>query len=453
MTGMTDHRLGTEHITRLFFSMTAPVILQQFILLLNSVVDRIWIAHIPDVGELAFTASGVCVPVVYLILALVELVGTGISPRVGYLLGSDNRPEAERTLGAMLVFDLLLAVSACLFIEWQCHWLISLFGGSPQTFPLAETYLRISTPGNTLCLLSGGLAPFLLVQGRSREAGFVMSIGIVLNMLLDPIFIFVFEWGIAGAAWATTIAETAAAIAALYCILGKDGLKLRKANLRPKSALLWPCLALGITPMAMMLAEAAQIGIYNATLAPLGGDVAIGTMALVIMLHDFLYFPVYGMAYGAQPVTSYNLGAGQTERVRQNVRLLLRATLLWSLAVWVVMEVATGPVVRLVVGDGEMAEWAVPMVRISFALFFVATLQFACQSILQAMGRPAVTFWLGLSHTLLLLVPLVWLLPRLLPGRPANGIFLAQPLTDLLVGAATFLCLYRTLIKLNTSIK
>ena len=143
------------------------------------------------------------------------------------------------------------------------------------------------------------------------------------------------------------------------------------------------------------------------------------------------------------------MGAGQAERVRENVRLLLRATLVWSLAVWAVMELATGPVVRLVVGNGDMAAWAVPMVRISFAFFFVATLQFACQSTLQALGKPAVTFWLELSRTLLLLVPLVWLLPSLLPDNQARGVFMAQPLTDLVLFATTFLFMYHTLHKLK----
>ena len=429
--------------------MTLPVVLQQFVLLLNSLVDRIWIAHIPDLGELAFTASGICVPIIYIVFAISQLVSTGIVPRVGWLLGAGNRDKAERTLGNFILLDIVLALLVCLVLESFSYELVSLFGGDELTSPLAVTYLRISTPGYALSIVASGLAPFLLAQGRSRQAASILGIGIGLNMLLDPLFIFAFGWGIAGAAWATTIAEVAATIVALYFIISQSDLKLRKANLRLTPELLLPCLALGVTPMAMMLAETAQIGIYNARLAQLGGEIAIGTMALVILLHDFLYFPVYGMAFGAQSITSYNLGAGQTSRVRENVRLLLRATLVWSLAVWAVMELVTGPVVRLVVGNGDMAVWAVPMVRISFAFFFVATLQFACQSTLQALGKPAVTFWLELSRTLLLLVPLVWLLPSLLPDNQARGVFMAQPLTDLVLFATTFLFMYHTLHKLK----
>ena len=427
--------------------MTLPVVLQQLLLLLNNVIDRIWIAHIPDVGQLAFTASGVCVPIIYIILALAELVGTGVSPRVGFLLGQGDRHKAERTLGSMVVLNLLLALAVCLLIEGCCPWLIRLFGGSENTVAMAETYLRISTPGNVLCIVSGGLAPFLLSQGLSREAGIVLGSGIVLNMLLDPIFIFLFGWGIAGAAWATTVAETVTAFLAVYMLYRVSDLKIRRVNLRFQWTLAAPCLALGITPMVMMLAETVQMGIYNQTLAALVGDVGVGTMALVIMLHDFLYFPVYGMAYGVQPVTSYNLGARQPRRVRANVRLLIGATMLWSVAVWLVMMTLTGPVVRLVIGQGAMADYAVPMVRLSFTVFFVATLQFVCQSTLQAMNRPVVTFWLGLSRTLLLLVPLVWLLPRLFASHADAVVFVAQPITDVVIGTITVIILVKSLKK------
>ena len=168
---MSGNRLETESVRGLFWSMALPVILQQLLLLLNNVVDRIWIAHIPDVGQLAFTASAVCVPIIYMMMALSELVGTGIASRVGYHLGQGNSQRAEQTLGSFFLFDMLLAVLVCGVIEWQCCSLIKLFGGSDQTVALSELYLRISTPSNALCIVSGGLAPFLLAQGRSREAG------------------------------------------------------------------------------------------------------------------------------------------------------------------------------------------------------------------------------------------------------------------------------------------
>ena len=168
-------------------------------------------------------------------------------------------------------------------------------------------------------------------------------------------------------------------------------------------------------------------------------------MALVIMLHDFLFFPVRGMAYGSQPLTSYNLGAGKWQRVWDNVKLLLAFTLVWSMMVCLLMMILTEPVVRLVVGDGPMLDYAVPMVRLSFVVFFVATLQFASQCTLQAMNRPVLTFWIGISRTLLLLVPFVWLLPRLLTDHADMGVFLAQPVTDVVVGTVTVIILFKLL--------
>lgn len=425
--------------------MALPVILQQLLLLLNNVVDRIWIAHIPDVGQLAFTASAVCVPIVYIIMALAELVGTGIAPRVGYHLGQGNSQRAEQTLGSFFLFNILLAALVCAVIEWQCCSLIKLFGGSDQTAALSELYLRISTPGNALCIVSGGLAPFLLAQGRSTEAGMVLGSGILLNMVLDPLLMFGFNMGLAGAAWATTIAETAAAVLAIACLMRRGDIRLLRTNFRLRWDLIAPCLALGVTPMVMMLAETVQMGIYNQTLYTMVGDVGVGTMALVIMLHDFFYFPVYGMAFGVQSITSYNLGANRWDRVRENVRLLMKSTLAWSVAVWLLMMLFTQPVVQLVIGNGTMTDYAVPMVRLSFVLFFVATLQFVCQSTLQAMNRPKVTFWLGLSRTLLLLLPMVWLLPQLLTGHADAGVFLAQPLTDIMIFIITGIYLYKAL--------
>lgn len=442
---MSGNRLETEPVRGLFWSMAVPVILQQLLIWLDNVIDRIWIAHIPDIGQLAFTASAVCVPIIYMIMALAELTGTGIAPQVGYHLGQGNRQRAEQTLGSFFLFNMLLAVVVCVVIEWQCTPLIRLFGGSDQTEALSEIYLRISTPGNALCILSGGLAPFLLAQGRSKEAGIVIGSGIVLNMLLDPLLIFGFDMGLAGAAWATTIAETFAALLAIAYLRRPGDIQLRLQHLRLRWDLIAPCLALGVTPMVMMLAETVQMGVYNRTLYAMVGDVGVGTMALVIMLYNFFYFPFYGMAFGVQSVTSYNLGANRWDRVRENIRMLMKVTLVWSLAVWLLMMLCTNPIVQLTIGDGSMTDYAVPMVRLSFVAFFIATLQFACQSTLQAMNRPEITFWLGLSHTLLLLIPLVWLLPTLLPDRADAGVFLAQPVTDVLVFAFTGIYLYKTL--------
>ena len=442
---MAGKRLETEPVRRLFWSMAVPVMLQQMLVWLDNVIDRIWIAHIPDIGQLAFTASAVCAPIVFMIIALSELVGTGIAPQVGYHLGQGNRQRAEQTLGSLFLFDMLLAVLVCGVIEWQCSPLVRLFGGSDQTAALSELYLLISTPGNALCIVSGGLAPFLLAQGRSTEAGIVLGSGIVLNMLLDPLLIFGFNMGLAGAAWATTIAETAAAVFAIACLMRRGDIKLRRVNIRLKWRLIVPCLALGVTPMVMMLAETLQMGVYNRTLYTMVGDVGVGTMALVIMLFNFIYFPFYGMAFGVQSITSYNLGANRLDRVRENVRLLMKATLTWSVVVWLLMMLFTKPVVQLVIGDGAMTDYAVPMVRLSFVVFFIATLQFACQSTLQAMNLPVITFWLGLSRTLLLLIPLVWLLPQLLTANADAGVFLARPVTDILVFAFTGIYLYKTL--------
>ena len=442
---MAGKRLETEPVRRLFWSMAVPVMLQQMLVWLDNVIDRIWIAHIPDIGQLAFTASAVCAPIVFMIIALSELVGTGIAPQVGYHLGQGNRQRAEQTLGSFFLFDMLLAVLVCGVIEWQCSPLVRLFGGSDQTAALSELYLLISTPGNALCIVSGGLAPFLLAQGRSTEAGIVLGSGIVLNMLLDPLLIFGFNMGLAGAAWATTIAETAAAVFAIACLMRRGDIKLRRVNIRLKWRLIVPCLALGVTPMVMMLAETLQMGVYNRTLYTMVGDVGVGTMALVIMLFNFIYFPFYGMAFGVQSITSYNLGANRLDRVRENVRLLMKATLTWSVVVWLLMMLFTKPVVQLVIGDGAMTDYAVPMVRLSFVVFFIATLQFACQSTLQAMNLPVITFWLGLSRTLLLLIPLVWLLPQLLTANADAGVFLARPVTDILVFAFTGIYLYKTL--------
>lgn len=445
----SSKRLETEPVRGLFWSMAVPVMLQQMLVWLDNVIDRIWIAHLPDIGQLAFTASAVCVPIIYMMMALSELVGTGIAPQVGYDLGKGNRRRAEQTLGSFFLFDMLLAVLVCGVIEWQCDPLVTLFGGSDQTAALAELYVRISTPGNALCIVSGGLAPFLLAQGRSTEAGMVLGSGIVLNMLLDPLLMFGFNMGLAGAAWATTIAEAAAAVFAIACLMRHGDIRLRRTDIRLRWDLIVPCLALGVTPMVMMLAETVQMGVYNQVLYAMVGDVGVGTMALVIMLYNFFYFPFYGIAFGVQSITSYNLGANRLDRVRENVRILMKVTLTWSVVVWLLMMLCTKPIVQLTIGDGSMTDYAVPMVRLSFVVFFIATLQFACQSTLQAMNRPVITFWIGLSRTLLLLIPLVWLLPMLLPSRADAGVFLARSVTDILVFGFTGIYLYRCLSKMK----
>ncbi len=450
MEDITDNRLGTDPIPRLFWVMSIPMVLQQFVLLFNNIIDRIWVANIPDVGEAAFTATGVCAPIVYLIMGFSELVGTGVAPHVGYLLGKGEHRKSELTLGTFFVFNLLLAVVVTLLIQWQCMPLISLFGGSEQTTELSEIYLRIATPGNALCILSEGLAPFLLAQGRSTEASIVLAAGIVLNMILDPILIFGFDMGIAGAAWATTISEVLAAGLAVFFLCRKGDVRLHLWAIRNMDwRLILPCLALGVTPMVMIVAEALQLGIYNQTLSTLVGDLGVGTMALVCTLYDFFYFPIFGMAYGVQSIISYNIGSSQLNRVNTTVKLLLWYTLIWSVAVWILMMVDPWPIVDLVLDDGNMASYAVPMVRLSFIVYFAATLQFALQSILQAMEKPVITFWLSITRSVILFVPLIWLLPRMFPQYADDTIFLVRPITDAVALVATAIIVYKVFKKIR----
>ena len=435
---ITDNRLGTDPIPKLFWTMSVPMVLQQFILLLNNIIDRVWVAHIPDVGEAAFTATGVCAPIVYLIISMSELVGTGIAPHVGFLLGKGERRKTELTLGTFFVFNLLIALVVMLLVEWQCMPLITFFGGSEQTAELSEIYLRISTPGNAFCIVSEGLAPFLLAQGRSTEASVVLAAGVVLNMVLDPLLIFGFDMGMAGAAWATTIAEVTAAMLAVFFLCRKGDIRLHLWAIRQMDwRLMLPCLALGVTPMIMILAESLQLGIYNQALSGMVGDVGVGTMALVCTLYDFFYFPVFGMAYGVQSVISYNIGASQWDRVNATVKLLLRSTLVWSVLVWIMMLAIPEPVVRLVLDEGDMTDYAVPMVRLSFIVYFAATMQFALQSILQAMERPVTTFWLSMLRSVILFVPLIWLLPKMFPQYADTSVFLVRPIVDVLAAVVT----------------
>ena len=435
---ITDNRLGTDPIPKLFWTMSVPMVLQQFILLLNNIIDRVWVAHIPDVGEAAFTATGVCAPIVYLIISMSELVGTGIAPHVGFLLGKGERSKTELTLGTFFVFNLLIALVVMLLVEWQCMPLITFFGGSEQTAELSEIYLRISTLGNAFCIVSEGLAPFLLAQGRSTEASVVLAAGVVLNMVLDPLLIFGFDMGMAGAAWATTIAEVTAAMLAVFFLCRKGDIRLHLWAIRQMDwRLMLPCLALGVTPMIMILAESLQLGIYNQALSGMVGDVGVGTMALVCTLYDFFYFPVFGMAYGVQSVISYNIGASQWDRVNATVKLLLRSTLVWSVLVWIVMLAIPEPVVRLVLDEGDMTDYAVPMVRLSFIVYFAATMQFALQSILQAMERPVTTFWLSMLRSVILFVPLIWLLPKMFPQYADTSVFLVRPIVDVLAAVVT----------------
>ena len=365
-------------------------------------------------------------------------------------MGNGNRAEAERTLGAFVIFDILLALFVCLAIETFIHELIAGFGGDAATSPLATTYLCIATPGYALNIVAAGLAPFLLAQGHSRLAATILGTGIGLNLLLDPLFIFAFGWGIAGAAWATTLSGFASVALAVGFTYRNHELRLRRSNLHLSWRLMRPCLALGLTPMALVMAETVQLGVYNRLLLHLGGDMAIGAIALVVVLYDFFYFPIYGMAYGAQPITSYNLGAGQPERALTNVQMLMKSTLVWSLVVWVLMVFFTAPIVSLVLGNVPLSAFAAPLVRLSFIVCFVGMLQFVCQNTLQAMNHPKTTFCLGLSQTVLLL-PLVVVLPRLFPSSATQSVFLARPIVDIIVCIITLSILLKYIKQFKTS--
>ncbi|HIS49523.1 MAG TPA: MATE family efflux transporter [Candidatus Gallacutalibacter pullistercoris] len=429
--------LGKDPVGKLLVRLALPAITAQLINALYNIVDRIYIGHIEGEGDVALTGLGITFPIIMLISAFSALIGMGGSPRASIRMGEGHREGAEQILGNCFVS--LIAISVCLtavFLATQ-EPLLMMFGASERTLPYATDYLTIYLCGTIFVQMALGLNPFITIQGYATTSMLTVFIGAVINIALDPLFIFGFGMGVKGAALATILAQAVSAVWVVMFLMGKKTqLHLRPKYFRFDRTIMLPVLALGLSPFIMQSTESAVNIALNSSLQRYGGDLAVGGMTICSSVMQVIFMPLQGLTQGAQPIISFNYGANQLDRVRKTFKLLFATALTVTVLIWIFVQVFPEPFVALFNDKPELTSFTVWALRIYMAGIFMVGIQTSCQQTFVALGQAKVSLFLALLRKVILLIPLVFILPLFLADK-VFAVYLAEPIADIIAATCT----------------
>lgn len=429
--------LGREPIGKLLFRLAVPTVTAQLINMLYNIVDRMYIGHIPEIGADALTGVGVCMPLIMIVSAFAALVGYGGAPRASIFMGKKDRESAEKTLGNCFAVQIIISVllTAALLI-WNRDFLLA-FGGSGKTIGYATDYMNIYALGTIFVELTLGMNAFITAQGFAKTGMLSVLIGAVANIILDPVFIFVFEMDVEGAALATILSQALSCIWVVHFLCGKKTfLKIRKRNLVLSPKIILPCLALGISTFVMQASESVISICFNSSLQEYGGDIAVGAMTILTSVMQFAMLPLQGLGQGAQPIVSYNYGAGNLDRVKSAFGLLLKCSLCYSFVLWLCVMLFPGGFAAIFTTDAELVAFTKTALRIYLAAMFMFGIQMACQMTFNALGRAVESIVVAVVRKFVLLLPLIYILPLFLRSDRTTAVYMAEPIADAI--AVTF---------------
>ena len=443
--------LRTEPLGKLLLKLALPTVAAQLINMLYNIVDRIYIGHIPEIGASALTGVGVCMPLIMIVSAFAALVGYGGAPRASIFMGKKDRVSAEKTLGNCFVLQILISVvlTAVLLI-WNRDLLMA-FGASENTIEYGVRYMNIYALGTVFVEITLGMNAFITAQGFAKTGMLSVLIGAVANIILDPVFIFGLDMDVQGAALATIISQALSCIWVVHFLCGKKTyLKIRKANLRLSPKIILPCLALGVATFIMQASESVISVCFNSSLQKYGGDVAVGAMTILTSVMQFAMLPLQGLGQGAQPIISYNYGAGDAGRVRGAFRLLLKVSLGYATLLWLLVMLLPGGFAAMFTSDAALLDYTRTALRIYMAAMFLMGIQMACQMTFNALGKATESIIVAVMRKFVLLIPLIYIMPHVIRGNQTMGVYLAEPIADTLAVTFTailFTVQFRKIIK------
>lgn len=435
-----QNKLGTAPIGRLLASLAVPCIAAQIVNLLYNIIDRIYIGHIPEIGTAALTGVGVTFPIIMIISAFAALVGMGGAPRASIKMGQKDNDGAEKILGNCFALTIVMAIVLMIVFLITGQDLLLLFGASENTLPYAWSYMQIYVLGTFFVMITLGLNNFISTQGFAKISMLTVIIGAVINIVLDPVFIFVFNMGVKGAALATILSQGVSCVWVLKFLMSKRSiLKIRRKNFRFQKEYLFPVIALGVSPFIMQSTESLLNICFNSSLQKYGGDLAVGAMTILSSIMQIFSLPVMGLAQGAQPIISYNYGAQNKQRVQKAFRLLFICGVTFSTLFWVVNMIFPQLLVALFASTEEFKTYSMWALRIYLACGFVMGVQNSCQQTFIAIGEAKISLFLALLRKIILLIPLIYILPVFI-GDKVFAVFLAEPIADFLAASTTFTC-------------
>ena len=424
--------LGTAPVGKLLFKLALPTVVAQIINMLYNVVDRIYIGHMPNVGELALTGVGVCMPIVMIVSAFAALVGSGGAPRASIFMGKKDIASANKTLGACFGLQIIVSIilTAVLLI-WNRDLLLA-FGASENTIGYATEYMNIYAIGTIFVQITLGMNAFITAQGFTKISMISVVVGAVANIILDPILIYGCDMGVKGAALATIISQALSCAWVISFLLGKKSiLQLRPKNFIPSPKIILPCIALGSATFIMQASESVISVCFNSSLLKYGGDLAVGAMTILTSVMQFALLPAQGIAQGAQPILSYNYGAKNVDRVKQTYKILLKACLIYSVAIWSAVMLLPSVFVSIFTPDAELIEFASRALRIYFSGMIIFGIQIACQMTFVSLGNAPSSVIVAVVRKVVLLIPLIYIVPNFVSDN-TMGVYLAEPIADII---------------------
>ncbi len=429
--------LGTEPVGKLLLKLALPTVTAQIINMLYNIVDRIYIGHIPDVGSLALTGVGVCMPLIMIVTAFSSFAGYGGAPRASIFMGKGDPDSAEKTLGNCFVVQIIISLLLTgALLLWNRDLLLA-FGASENTISYGVEYMNIYALGTIFVQLTLGMNAFITAQGFAKTGMLSVLIGAVVNIVLDPILIFGLHMGVRGAALATILSQAISCGWVLLFLFGKKThLRIKKEHLRLRAKVVLPAFALGSSVFVQQASESVISVCFNSSLLRYGGDVAVGAMTILTSVMQFAMLPLQGLGQGAQPIISYNYGAGNGERVKSAFWLLLKADMCYSTLLWLLVLLFPQGFAAMFTADAQLIAFTKTALRIYIACLLLFGIQMACQMTFTSIGYAKASIVVAVMRKFILLIPLIYILPVILPIDKTWAVYAAEPVADFL--AVTF---------------
>lgn len=436
--------LGKEPLGKLLLRLAVPTVAAQLINMLYNIVDRIYIGHIPEVGALALTGVGVCMPLILIVSAFAALVGNGGAPRASIALGKGDKDEAEKILGTCFSMQILISlVLTAVLLLWNRNFLLA-FGASENTIEYGVSYMNIYSVGTIFVQLTLGMNFFITAQGFAKIGMLSVLIGAISNIVLDPVLIFGFHMGVKGAALATIISQGLSCIWVLSFLFGKKTtLRIRRENMKLKRERVLLTLALGSSVFVMQSSESIISICFNSSLLKYGGDVAVGAMTILTSVMQFAMLPLQGLGQGAQPIISYNYGARNKERVRRAFYLLLKASMAYAAVLWGAVMLFPKLFAGMFTSDTVLLEFTGTALRVYLAAMFIFGIQMACQLTFMSLGNAKASIVVAVMRKFVLLIPLIYIVPAILRNNQTMAVYLAEPIADILAVCFTIVLFRR----------
>ena len=444
------HDMGTGSVKKLMVKMAVPALVGQVVNLLYNIVDRIYIGHIPEIGGNALTGVGLFTAILMLITAFAMLCGAGGAPRAAIAMGKGDKDTAEKIMANCFTVLLILAVILTAVFYFTAPALLRLFGGSDATLPYAVEYGRIYILGSVFVLTVMGMNAFITTQGFAKISMLTTVIGAVINIVLDPIFIFLLDMGVSGAALATVLSQAVSAVWILRFLTGKQTLlKLKIANMKLVPKIILPCLGLGISSFVMISTESVLSVSFTSSLYRYGGDVAVGAMTVLTSINQLITMPLSGICQGGQPLISYNYGARKLDRVKEAFFCQFGVCVAYTTVFWLALQCMPGVFAGIFTNNAALVEYTAWALRIFLACGFSVGFQLSCQQAFMALGQAKISLFMACLRKIILLIPLIFILPNFFEDK-AFAVFLAEPVSDIVAAAATtvaFFLFFRKLLK------